>query len=109
VVTSVERRFKMDVGMILDLVVSDGAIQARQLLRLAERDFFDRGVGIVTCQATSSLLQKALSDAGYLCPPARMLPKRFNFVYRPTGVMGMPNDPSAISDWHLTFGDSDNA
>ncbi len=108
VVISVERRFKMEVGMILDIVTSGGSPVIRELLYAAEQDFVSRDLGLITCQATSPLLQRALGDEGYLRPPARLLPKRFHFVCRPTGVRGLPGNPDSVSDWHLTFGDSDN-
>jgi len=109
VVMSVGRRLRMEVGMILDLVASGGLVTIRELLHVAEQDFAARGVCLITCQATSPLLQQALSDEGYLRPPARLLPKRFHFVYHRTGAAGMSRNPNALSDWHLTFGDSDNA
>ena len=108
VVTSVEQHFGMDVGMILDLVVSGGSIPIRQLLRVAEEDLAERGLGLITCQATSPVMQLALRGEGFVRPPVRLLPKRFHFVYRLTGAEAMPLKPDVLSDWHLTFGDSDN-
>jgi GNAT superfamily N-acetyltransferase len=109
VVTTVERRFRIDMGLIVDLVAQGGLPTVRALLRAAEQDLAARGLGLLTCQATSPLLQRALCAEGYLCPSARWLPKRFHFVYRLTGVPGLLRTPNRLSDWHLTFGDSDNA
>ncbi len=108
VVTSVRRRFGMDVGMILDLVATGGLHPIRELLHIAERDLVARRLSLITCQATSPLLRQALTGEGYVCPPARLLPKRFHYVYRLSGTTGVRRCPGEVSDWHLTFGDSDN-
>jgi len=108
VVTSKGRRAGMDVGMILDVVARGGIPVLRQLIHHAEADLRSRGLGLATCQATGATLQQALREEGYLCPNPSWLPKRFNFVFRTTGLPGMPRSPSNLSDWHLTFGDSDN-
>ncbi len=109
VVTSVGSRFGMDIGMILDVVATGGVPVLCALIRHAGHDLLDRGLGLATCQATSPMLQQALREEGYRIPAPRRLPKRFHFVYRLTGVEGLPRMPEHISDWHLTFGDSDNA
>ncbi len=108
VVTSVQRRLGLDFGMIVDVVARGGTPVLRGLLRSAERELISRGVGLITCQATSPLLQRALQEEGYRCPQPRWLPKRFHFVYRTSGVPGLRKPPSDLADWHLTFGDSDN-
>ncbi len=107
-ITSVGRRFGLDVGLIADFSADGGVPVLRQLIRAAENDFRSRGVGLVTCQATGPLLQDALAAEGYRRPNPRKLPKKFHFVYRPTGVTGLRKPPAEIADWHLTFGDSDN-
>ena len=107
-VTSVQRRMGVDIGMVLDLVARGGVPSLRCLLREAEKTLVSRGVGLVTCQATSSLLRCALQEAGFRCPEPAWLPKRFHFVYRMTGVPGLRDRPARLGDWHLTFGDSDN-
>lgn len=107
--TSIGRRFGMDIGMIMDVMTADGVPTLRRLIQRAEEDVLGRGLGLITCQATSPRLQEALFAEGYRLPPPRRLPKKFHFVYRPTGVSGLPQAPGVISDWHLTFGDSDNA
>jgi len=107
-VTSVQRRMGLDVGVVLDLVARGGVPSLRCLLREAERTLVSRGVGLVACQATSSILRRALRDAGFLCPKPAWLPKRFHFVYRTTGVPGLRARPGELGDWHLTLGDSDN-
>lgn len=108
VVTSVGRRIGLDVGMVIDLVARGGVRTLRQLLREAEAELQSRGLGLVACQATSSMLQRALQEEGYRRPNPKWLPKKFNFLYRPTEVPGLPRQPSQLTDWHLTFGDSDN-
>jgi GNAT superfamily N-acetyltransferase len=108
VTTAAGRRMGMEVGLIADLVAEGGANVIRALIRAAEADFSDRGLGIVTCQATSPLLCEALKQEGYWRPKPSRLPKHFHFVYRPTGVLGLPSQPETMGDWHLTFGDSDN-
>jgi GNAT superfamily N-acetyltransferase len=108
VVTTVKPRFGVEMGMILDLVAAGGLPVLRSLIRAAESDLVQRGVGISTCQASSPLLQRALRDEGYYLPRGRLMPKKFHFVYRLTGVSGLPREPAHIEEWHLTFGDSDN-
>ncbi len=109
VATSVQKRAGLQLGMVLDIVGRGGLPVLRQLLRDAEAELVSRGAGLVTCQATSPILQRALREEGYRCPKPEWLPKRFNFVYRISGVPGLPREPSRLADWHLTFGDSDNA
>jgi hypothetical protein len=108
IVTTIGSRFGMDIGMLVDVVTSGGVPTLRSLIRCAERDLAALGMGVVACQATSSMLRLALSQEGYWMPPPKWLPKHFHFVFRPTGVPGLPRMPGQISDWHLTFGDSDN-
>ena len=109
VVTAVTHRLGIDTGMIMDVVARDGMPVLRRLLRAGETDLCSNGAGLVVCQATCLLLQTALKREGYLCPTPRLLPKRFHFVYRPIGVESPPRLPGQLADWHLTFGDSDNA
>jgi GNAT superfamily N-acetyltransferase len=109
VVTSVQRQRGLEIGLVLDVIGRGGVRGLGQLLRAAEEDLISRGVGLVTCQATSPMLQQALRAEGYRSLSPRSLPKRFHFVYRSTGVAGLPREPSQLTDWHLTFGDSDNA
>lgn len=109
VVTSMQRRMGLDVGMVIDLVARGGLTTLGQLLRSAETDLISRRLGLITCQATSPLLCRALEEQGYRCLSSRWLPKQFHFLYRPTGVPGLPRQPARLRDWHLTFGDSDNA
>ncbi len=106
--TAVGRRMGLDVGLIADVAAAGGVSVLRSLIRAAESDLGGRGLGLVTCQATSPLLQEALAAEGYWRPSPRKLPKKFHFVYRPTGVAGLRKAPADIADWHLTFGDSDN-
>lgn len=109
VATSVGRRMGLDIGMIVDLLAAGGVPVLRRLLWEAEAELRTRGLGLVTCQATSALVEQALSEEGYRRPPPGWLPKKFHFVYRPTGLPGLPKLPASPADWHLTFGDSDNA
>ncbi|OQZ06783.1 MAG: hypothetical protein B6D36_03275 [Planctomycetes bacterium UTPLA1] len=95
--------------MIVDLVSQADEAVIRSLIRFAENDLRQRGFGIVTCQATSPALLRALRFEGFRNGPPSVIRKRFHFVYRRTGVTGLPHDPSSLSNWHLTFGDSDNA
>jgi hypothetical protein len=107
-ITAIGRRMGLEVGLIADVVAEGGAPVLRRLIRAAEEDLLGRGVGLVTCQATSPLVQEALAAEGYWRPNPRKLPKHFHFVFRPTGHAGLRAAPANISDWHLTFGDSDN-
>ncbi|MCP4589554.1 MAG: GNAT family N-acetyltransferase [bacterium] len=108
VVTTSQPRMGMEVGMVVDLVARGGVGVLRRLLHEAEIDLRSRGLGIIACQASTPLMRTALEDEGYRYPGTRWVPKRFHFVYRPTGGGGLLRDPQAMSDWHLTFGDSDN-
>ena len=108
VVTAIQPRAGMDVGMIIDMAARGGVSSMRQLLQAAEDNFRECGIGIITCQATTPLLHDALAQEGYRRLKDRWLPKKFHYVYRPTGVPGLIKEPSELSDWHLTFGDSDN-
>jgi GNAT superfamily N-acetyltransferase len=109
VVTSVGRRMGLDIGMVLDVVGRGGVPIIRRLLREAELELHSRRLGLVACQATSPLLENALREEGYWRPKPGWLPKRFHWVFRPTGLTGLPGMPSRLCDWHLTLGDSDNA
>lgn len=109
VVTSHGVRARMKVGMIVDLVSRADEAVIRSLIRFAENDLRRRGFGLVTCQATSPALLQALRFEGFRNGPPSVIRKRFHFVYRRTGIVGLPHDPSSLSNWHLTFGDSDNA
>jgi hypothetical protein len=109
VVTAVQRRFGVVIGMIVDIIAGGGTPVLCALLGAAEEELRSRGVGMTACQATSPLLSQALVDSGYFRPKGRLIPKKFHFVYRLTGVAGLPPEPRQIADWHLTFGDSDNA
>lgn len=108
VVTSSDTRMGLNVGMIVDVVAAGGLPVLRGLIRRAEQDLQECGLRVVTCQATSPMMQEALRQEGYWIPPPKRLPKHFHFVFRPTSVPGLPRLPDRISDWHLTFGDSDN-
>lgn len=108
VAITTERRRGIEIGAILDLVSRDGVAGCRHLLRAAEQDLRARGVGLVTCQATTPLLQRALREERYWSPSTKRLPKKFHYIYRPLGVAGLPRRPDHIADWHVTFGDSDN-
>jgi GNAT superfamily N-acetyltransferase len=106
VATSVAHQAGLDVGLIVDLVARGGLPVLRRLLFEAEAELRDRGVGLITCQATHPAMQTALKEEGHLLPNPRWLPRKFNFVYRPTDRR-LPGG-LALTDWHLTFGDSDN-
>ena len=108
VVTSVQRRGGLEVGMVVDVVARHGITGLRRLLQDAETELLSGSVGLIACQATSPLLQQALREEGYLLAPPKWLPKRFHFVYRLTGAPGLPRSPDTVAEWHLTFGDSDN-
>jgi len=109
VVTSHGVRGGIKVGMIVDLVSCAEEAVIRSLIRFAENDLKHRGFGIVACQGTSPALLWALRLEGFRNGPPSLIRKRFHFVYRRTGVVGLPRDPADMSNWHLTFGDSDNA
>lgn len=109
VVTAIERRMGVQVGLVLDVLARGEGAVLRGLLRAAEHHLTSQGIGLVTCQATTPMLQQALVEEGFTRPNPRRLPKRFHYVFRPTGVAGLPRIPEAMSDWHLTMGDSDNA
>lgn len=106
-VTSTARQAGVEVGLIVDLMARGGELSVRRLLQKAEDDIFHRGAALVVCQATNPMLRRALSDAGYVHPPARWLPRRFHFVYRRTEI-GNAALPDLLDGWYLTFGDSDN-
>jgi len=106
-VTSVEKRMGLEIGMVVDVVARGGMPVLCRLLRAAEEDLASRGLGLAACEATSPMLQAALRAEGYACPRPTWLPKKFHFVYRLTGVPGLPRRPGRVSDWHLTLGDSD--
>ena len=108
VVTSVRERGGTPVGMIADLVCRSGIDGMRQLLRHAADDMRARGVGVLTCWATTPLLRHALDAERYWHPKPQRLRKNFNYIWRPTGVPGLPRAPSKLTDWHLSFSDSDN-
>lgn len=108
VVTSQGVRARIGIGMIVDFVSAADAGVKRSLIRAAEDDIRDRGLGVVACQATSPVLMEALRMEGFREAPPSVIRKRFHFIYRRTGVAGLPSDPARISDWHLNFGDSDN-
>jgi GNAT superfamily N-acetyltransferase len=108
VVTFEQTRKGFRVGMIIDIVASEGVDSLRRLIRAAEDDMLARGIGLVTCQATTPMLQRALAAEGYRCPKPERLPKKFHYIYSLTGAPGLPRKPETMEDWHLTFGDSDN-
>jgi GNAT superfamily N-acetyltransferase len=107
VATSLEKRMGIEIGMVLDLIARGGIPVLCRLLRTAEEDLASRGLGLAACEATSPMLQAALRAEGYVGPRPTWLPKKFHFVYRPTGVAGLSRIPSRVRDWHLTLGDSD--
>lgn len=109
VVTSEGRRAGIPVGLIVDLVCDANFSTLRRLICAAEDDLRQRGLGLSTCQATSPTLQDALRAEGYRAASPALIRKRFHFVYRLTAEAGLPREPGGIEDWHLTFGDSDNA
>ena len=102
----VGQRAGLDVGMILDLVSDDDAAAA--IVDGAQQRLLELGAGIVTCQASSPHLSRMLRDRGFRPIGPRFSGKRFHFVFRPTGVSGLPRMPAAMADWSLMFGDSDN-
>ena len=108
VVTSVRERGGLSIGMVVDLVTRRGIPGLRQLLQSAEKELLSRRIGVITCQATSPMLQTALRQEGYRHLQDRWVPKQFNFIYRISGVPGFSRQPRRLADWHLTFGDSDN-
>jgi GNAT superfamily N-acetyltransferase len=109
VLTSVREHGGIQVGLVADLVCRGGANGMRQLLRHAEDDMRARGVGVLTCWATTPLLKHALDQERYWHPKPQRLGKNFHYIWRPTGVAGFPRTPSRLEDWHLSFSDSDNA
>ena len=109
VATSTEDYRGLQVGLVLDLVTRGGLVGLRLLLRAAEDDLRSRGIGLITCQATSPILQRALGEERYWRPKTTWLPRRFHYIYRFTGIPGLPRRPTRLEDWHLTFGDSDNS
>ncbi len=109
VATSRGVRGGFQVGMIMDVVSTASVSSLRGLIRCAEDDLRQRGLGLSSCQATSPILGEALRAEGYHVAPPRLIRKRFHFVFRRTGVSGLPADPNEIGLWHLNFGDSDNA
>ncbi len=108
VVVSMQERSGFEIGMVLDLVARGGIPTVRQLLRSAEGELVSRDVGLIACQATSPMLERALRDEGYWRMGPLLSRKRFHFVYRMTGVPGLPRHPARLTDWHITLGDSDN-
>lgn len=109
VVTSLGTRAGIEVGMVVDLVARGGVPAIRALLRAAERDLRERDIGLLSCQASTPIMKEALELEGYREAGPVVTRKKFHFVYRPTGVPGWPRPPEVLRDWHLTFGDSDNA
>ncbi len=109
VTTSAGLRAGIEVGMIMDLVARGGVPAIRALLRAGERDLRERGIGLISCQASTPMMKEALRLEGFREAGPVVTRKRFHFVYRPTGVEGWPRPPKVLADWHLTFGDSDNA
>ncbi|HRX83584.1 MAG TPA: GNAT family N-acetyltransferase [Phycisphaerae bacterium] len=109
VATAVNDRYGAPAGMIVDIAARDREAGLAHLLGAAERHLVDRGAALITCQATTPLLQRALRRCGYRRLPARLAPKKFNFVYRLTGAAPLHAEPRRLEDWHLMFGDSDNA
>lgn len=109
VTTAVGKRAGLDVGMIMDLVAKGGVPVMRAMLRAAEWELKSRGIGLVTCQSSTPLVREALKQEGYRNAGPALTRKQFHFVYRPTGNSGWPRPPVVLQDWHLTFGDSDNA
>lgn len=105
--TTSQRRMSVEVGLIVDIVAEEPQV-LRALIAAADVEFRRLGCAMTTCQSTSIVLNDALRDEGYRLPPRAVMPKQFHFVYRLTGVSGLPREPAAINDWHLTFGDSDN-
>jgi len=109
VVVSVKAMAGRHIGLIIDIVADGGVPVIRGLLGRAEEDLRSRGIGLLTCQATTGPLQTALREEGYRPLPSWLIRKRFHFVYRPTGIRGPRDLPNEISRWHLMFADSDNA
>jgi GNAT superfamily N-acetyltransferase len=109
IVTATAEQSGLPVGMIVDLVARGGTNTLSALLHAGEKVLRDDGVALITCQASTPLLQRALRQCGFRRLPNRLVPKRFNFVYRLTGAAALPAEPRRLSAWHLTFGDSDNA
>jgi len=108
VVTSAARRMGLSIGMIMDVVARGGPAVLGVLLREAVADAKRRGCRFAVCQATHPLRQ-ALREEGFRYAPAALVRKRFHLVFRTTGVAGLPRLPDRLTDWHITFGDSDNA
>jgi hypothetical protein len=108
VVTSVQQRKGLDFGLVLDLITSEGVSGLRHLLRAAEDDLRSRGIGLVTCQATSPMLKQALTEERYRSLTRKQMGRDFHFIYRITGLPGLHHEPKELDDWHYTFGDSDN-
>lgn len=105
--TTTQPRMGVEVGLIVDVVAEESQV-LRALIAAADIEFRRLGCAVATCQSTCAVLNNALRVEGYRLPPRAIMPKQFHFVYRPTGVPGLPREPAAINDWHLTFGDSDN-
>lgn len=105
--TTSQPRMGVEIGLIVDVVAEDSQV-LRALIAAADTEFRRLGCAIATCQSTSLILNDALREEGYRLPPRAVMPKQFHFVYRPTGVPGLPREPASMNDWHLTFGDSDN-
>lgn len=109
VTTAIGRRAGMDIGMTMDFVARGGLPVIRALMRAAEGELRSRGAGALSCQASAPLLREALRHEGYWCVGPSVTRKKFHFVYRPTGIGEPAQTPESLADWHLCFGDSDNA
>lgn len=105
--TTNQPRMGVKIGLIVEVVAEEPHV-LRALISAADIDLRRQGCAVATCQSTCTVLNDALQDEGYRLPPRAVMPKKFHFVYRLTGVPGLPHAPSAMNDWNLTFGDSDN-
>ncbi len=108
VATGTQERFGIDFGMILDLVSNEDELSVYQLLHAAQEDLKSRGVGIISCQAATKSLQRALVNSGFRKLIPAINPKKFHYVYRPHTNNNLDHNPQSIGDWYLMFGDSDN-
>lgn len=108
IVSGVSKRAGLLVGTIVDVIAQGGEASLAGLLSLAESELRQRGAGLVTAQATSPLMRRAMGLAGFRHAPHWLVRKKFHLVYHATGNVPDNTLPMSLDDWHLVLGDSDN-
>jgi GNAT superfamily N-acetyltransferase len=111
IVTAVQQRNRMPLGLIIDLLVEgEEPAVSGDLIRAATVHFKTRRAGLGACLISKTTgFRQSLLRCGYLPVPNWLAPKRFHMICSDlTGDADFGRFIADFRNWYLTWGDTDN-